>query len=289
LIGEIKRTIVAAQNQLGGRRVETIILFGDERKLPEIEASWKNDLQMEVQVLNPFSLVDVSESLQRAPVALPGAFAPLLGLLAEETAGRPHTIDFLHPRRRPPPVNHNRLYMAIGGCVGAVALCLFLLAYWNLWTLSSEALQLQRELLRQTKLVDQGKAVRTRAAELDKFSAADVNWLDELERLSQRFPPADQARVEDLLAQVKQTQGGGSLIVQGVADHADTISEMEAALRDEGHTVQGSGGKHDPRATDLTLRYREEILVHGPDGAPAGGPGGRTTPAVSRMMKGGTK
>jgi hypothetical protein len=95
--------------------------------------------------------------------------------------------------------------------------------------------------------------------------------------------------VEDLLAQVKQTQGGGSLIVQGVADHADTISEMEAALRDEGHTVQGSGGKHDPRATDLTLRYREEILVHGPDGAPAGGPGGRTTPAVSRMMKGGTK
>ena len=71
LIGEIKRTIVAAQNQLGGRRVEQIILFGDERKLPELQAAWKNDLQMELHVLNPFSLVEVSESLQRAPVSSP--------------------------------------------------------------------------------------------------------------------------------------------------------------------------------------------------------------------------
>lgn len=289
LIGEIKRTIVAAQNQLGGRRVEQIILFGDERKLPELQAAWKNDLQMELQVLNPFSLVEVSESLQRAPVSSPGAFAPLLGLLTDEIAGRSHTIDFLHPRKRPPPVNHNRLYMALGGSLAAVALSLFVLAYWNLWSLSSEALELQIELNRQTKLVDQGKAVRTRAAELDKFSASDVNWLDELERLSQRFPPAEQARAEDLLALAKQNQGGGNLVVQGVADQPDTISEMEAAFRAEDRTVVGSGSKKDTRATDLTWRYREEIVVHGPEGPATKGVGARPATKASRPVKGGTK
>jgi Tfp pilus assembly PilM family ATPase len=288
LIGEIKRTIVAAQNQLGGRRVETIILFGDERKLPELQAAWKNDLQMELRVLNPFSLVEVSESLQRAPVNAPGAFAPLLGMLTDETAGRKHTIDFLHPRKRPPPVNRNKLYMAVGGSLAAVAALVLLMAYWNLWSMTSTALELQRELNDKTKKVDQGKAARTRAAELDKFSASDVNWLDELERLSQRFPTADQARVEDLLALSKQ-QGGGNLVVQGVADEPDTISEMEAALRDADRTVVGSGSKKDTRATDLTWRYREEVIVHGPDGPATKGVGARPATKPSRPTKGGNK
>lgn len=290
LAGEIKRTIVAAQNQLGGRRVEQIIIFGDERRLPELQAAWKHDLQMELRVLNPFSLVEVSESLRRAPASSPGAFAPLLGLLTDETAGRSHTIDFLHPRRRPPPVSYKNLYLAVGGSLAAVAATLLLLALWNLWSLDSEAKKLAKELQAQTKIVDQGKAVRTKALELEKFSASDVNWLDELERLSQRFPTAEQARVEDLLALSKANAGGGNLIVQGVADQPDTISSMESALRDSDRTVVGSGSKRDTRAQDLSWRYREEIIVHGPDGPVATGPGARR-PATrtSPATKGGVK
>lgn len=290
LIGEIKRTIVAAQNQLGGRRVEQIILFGDERKLPELQAAWKNDLQMELRVVNPFSLVEVSESLQRAPVGAPGAFAPLLGVLTDETAGRSHTIDFLHPRKRPPPVNHNRLYMLIGGAAATLAASLLFLALWNLRSLDAEVSDLTQELGRQTKFVDQGKGVRNKAIELDKFTSADVNWLDELDRLSQRFPTAEQARAEDLLALGKQNQGGGNLVVQGLADQPDTISAMETAFRDTDRTIVGSGSKKDTRATDLSWRYREEIVVHGPEGPAATGPGARR-PATkpSRPTKGGTK
>ena len=55
-----------------------------------------------------------------------------------------------------------------------------------------------------------------------------------------------------------------------MAADTDTINEMEAALRDKDRTVIGAGSKEDPKAKGLTWRYREEIVVHGPGGAPGG-------------------
>ncbi|QDU26152.1 Competence protein A [Anatilimnocola aggregata] len=291
LLGEVRRTIVAAQNQLGGRRVDEIVIFGDERKLPELQAAWRTDLQMDLRVVDPFSVVEVSDSLQRTRPAFPGAFAPLLGLLVDEAANRPHTIDFLHPRRRPPPVNHNRIYTVVGGALAASLLVLAALGWWNLRTMDARIADLNRDLKSQTKVVDQGKATRTKVLELDKFAAADVNWLDELERLSQRFPPAEQARVEDLLALSKSNTGGGNLVVQGVADQPDTISEMETALRDKDRTVIGSGSKRDPRAGALAWRYREEVMVHGPNGPlqTKTGRASRPAPTATRGAAGGAK
>jgi Tfp pilus assembly PilM family ATPase len=268
LLGEVRRTIVAAQNQLGGRRVEQIIIFGDETKLPELQTAWKNELQMDLKVIDPFSAIETGDALQRVRPATPGAYAPLLGLLADEASGRSHAIDFLHPRKRPPPPNRNRLYQIVGGSLAASVLVLVGLAWWNISSLNAKLRGLEADLREQTKLVDQGKGTRAKVQELEKFSAADVNWLDEIERLSQRFPTAEQARVEDLLALAKTNIGGGNLVVQGVADQPDTINAMESALRDDQRTVMGSGSKRDPRSTDLAWRYREEIVVHGPDGPP---------------------
>lgn len=268
LLGEVRRTIVAAQNQLGGRRVEQIIIFGDETKWPELQTTWKNELQMDLKVVDPFSAVEVADSLQRVRPATPGAYAPLLGLLTDEASGLTHAIDFLHPRKRPPPANHNRLYQLVGGTLAASFLVLAFLGWWNISSLGSKLATLEKELRQQTKLAEDGKATRTKVLELEKFTAADVNWLDELERLSQRFPTAEQARAEDVLALSKTNIGGGNLVVQGLADQPDTINAMESALRDKERTVIGSGSKRDPRSGDLAWRYREEIVVHGPDGPP---------------------
>jgi Tfp pilus assembly PilM family ATPase len=289
LLGEIRRTIVAAQNQLGGRRVDEIVIFGDVRKWPELQTAWKNDLQMELRVLDPFSLVEVSDSIRRTPPSTPGAFAPLLGLLADEAAGRSHTIDFLNPRRRPPPANHNRLYAIAGGSLAACFLLLLFFGWWNLSSLSAQEKLLTKELKDKQKLSKAGQSAIKKAAELDKFTDADVNWLDELDRISQRFPTAEQARAEDFLALGKNT-GGGNVIVQGVADQPDTINAMESALRDKEHTVIGSGSKKDTRASDLSWRYREEVIVHGPGGPPAVSSGrtGRTAGSAARATKGGT-
>jgi hypothetical protein len=270
LIGEIKRTIVAAQNQLGGRRVEQLIIFGDARKQSELQTAWKNDLPFDLQVLDPFTLVELSGSLQRTPPSTPGAFAPLLGLLTDEAAGRAHTIDFLHPRKRPAPVNHNRTYAVVGGSLAAAVLVLIVMGWWHVRSLDAEIYD-QAKIVEETKKqATKGKTAIKRAQELDKFTAADVNWLEELDRLSQKFPPADAARAEDLIATAKQNTGGGSLVVQGLAADTDTISEMEMSLRDKDRTVIGSGSKEDPKAKGLTWRYREEIVVHGPGGAPGG-------------------
>jgi hypothetical protein len=289
LIGEVRRTIVAAQNQLGGRRVDEIVIFGDVRRYPELQVAWRNDLQMELRVLDPFSLVEVSDSLQRTPPATPGAYAPLLGLLVDEVAGRAPTIDFLHPRKRPPAKNHNRLYAIAGGALAAAFLLFVVLGWWNVSSLNAKKAALTKDLADKKKLSKAGQTAIKRAAELDKFAAADVNWLDELDRLSQRFPTAEQARAEDFLALAKPA-GGGNVIVQGLADQPDTINAMESALRSPEHTIVGSGSKKDTRATDLSWRFREEVIVHGPDGPPgvSGGRTGRVAPSA-RATKGGAQ
>lgn len=292
LLGEIKRTIVAAQNQLGGRRVDQITIFGDAKKAAEFQAAWKNDLQMELQVLDPFTLIELSDSLKRTPPSSPGAFAPLLGLLVDEAAGRSPTIDFLHPRKRPPPVNHNRTYAIVGGSLAAAVLILVIMGWWHLRSLDAEIRNQAQLLADTTKKVDLAKPKVKKAQELDKFTAGDVNWLDELERLSQKFPAADKARAEDLLATAKQNASGGSIVVNGLADEPDTITEMESTLRDKERTVIGSGSKEDPKATDLRWRYREEIVVHGPDGPPAigGARGARPASSLAKpAAKGGVK
>lgn len=289
MIGEIKRTIVAAQNQLGGRRVEQLVIFGDARKSPELHAAAKNDLLIDVQFLDPFTLIELSDSLKRTPPATPGAFAPLLGLLTDEAAGRGHTIDFLHPRKRPPPVNHNRTYAIVGGSLAAAVLVLVGMAWWHLRSLDAE-IRAQVKLLNDTTAqAEKGKALVKRAQELDKFTAADVNWLDELERLSRQFPPASAARAEDVLATAKQNTGGGSLVVQGLAADTDTINTMESDFRDKDRTVTGSGSKEDPKAKGLTWRYREEIFVHGPNGAPGSQTGKRPASTLTKPAKGGVK
>ena len=289
LIGEIKRTIVAAANQLGGRRVEQLIIFGDARKFPELHNVVKHDLQIELQILDPFTLVEVSESLKRSPPSTPGAFAPLLGLLTDEAAGRAHTIDYLNPRKRPAPVNHTRTYAIAGGALAAAVLVLFIMGWWHLRSLDAEILEKQKMVTAAKKLVADGKPTVKKAQELDKFTAADINWLEELERLSTKFPKAADARAEDLVATSRANVGGGSLVVQGLAADTDTINEMESAFRDKDRTVVGAGSKEDPKAKGLTWRYREEIIVHGPNGPPGGT---KTKPASSLAKpaaKGGAK
>ncbi|WP_254510037.1 type IV pilus biogenesis protein PilM [Anatilimnocola floriformis] len=290
LIGEIKRTIVAAANQLGGRRVDQLVIFGDARKFPELQTVAKNDLQIELHFVDPFMVVEASDSLKRSPPSTPGAFAPLLGLLTDEAAGRTHTIDFLNPRKRPAPVNRSRTYAIAGGALAAAVLLLFVMGWWHLRSLDAEIVAKARDVEALKKQATQSKGGIKKAQELDKFTAADVNWLEELERLSAKFPSAADARAEDLVATARPNTGGGSLVVQGLALDTDTINEMESAFRDKDRTIVGAGSKEDPKAKGLTWRYREEVIIYGPGGAPDAK--SRTKPSTSiakPAAKGGAK
>lgn len=262
LVAEVRRTVVAAQNQLGGRRVEQVVIFGDSAHHESLRALLQQELSLEggVELLNPFAEVEQSRELQARPPRNPGTFAPVLGMLLDEAAGAAPGIDFLHPRKRPVPQNRRRLYISLGAAAAAILVLFVGYVILELRQLDARMVSLQKEKAALEKKNKAGKTIRDQTQKVDQFVASDVLWLEELRVLSEKAPPAERTRVEGFFAGVRP-KGGGGLNLDAVAEGPDVIPELEAALRDERHTVEGSGGKRDEKAVGLNYRYREDIVI----------------------------
>jgi Tfp pilus assembly PilM family ATPase len=282
LLGEGRRTIISAQNQLGGRRVEEVVIFGDGLHHASVKQLLEKELTLPVRLVDPFVKVEWAEGTRGRKPEFPGTFAPLLGMLLDEAsapaAGAGHAIDFLHVRKRPPPPNRRRAAIAVAAAVAAVLLLAGGAIQWQLRSLDSRIRTLTTQRNDQEKLAKAGARPREEVEKVDRFAAADITWLDELRRLSEQFPPGDQVLVEDFTASYVPS-GGGKIIVGGVADNEGRIRQIEERLRDEQHRVLGSGGQYDPEAAGLKWRFKETVTVVPPeeDGPQPAAPAAKTS------------
>ncbi len=271
LLGEGRRTIIAAQNQLGGRRVEEIVIFGDGLHHSAIKQVLEKELSLPVKLADPFDYVEWADGASGRKPEFPGSFAPLLGMLLCEAGEAAQPIDFLHPRKKPAPPNQNRVLIAAGAAIAAILLLGLGAMLWQLRTLDGRIRTLQTQRTAQEKLAKQGAKPRENAARLDKFASADVTWLDELRFLSERFPASGAALVESLNADYDPKLGGGKMVVAGLVDQDGRIRELEGKVRDEGHSISGTGADHDEDAEgNLKWRFKETVTVRPreDDGAP---------------------
>src|SRR6185436_13308217 len=258
LVAEVRRTVVAAQNQLGGRRVEQVIIFGDSAHHESLRAQLQQELSLDggVELLDPLSGVEQSRELQARPPRNPGTFAPVLGMLLDEASGIPPGIDFLHPRRRPVPQSHRRFYIGLGATAAAT---LLLCAAYIVITLRQQDAKIAAMHKEKATLVDKnkkGKTIREQTDKVDQFAAADVDWLDELRAVSEKVPPSDKVRV-DVFAGGMQAKAAGALVLDAVTDGPDVVPKIENALRDDRHIVEGSGGKRNEKLSGLKYQIRE--------------------------------
>ena len=264
LIGEIRRTMVAAQNQLGDQSVDAVVLCGSNAEYADLVRTLGTQLNLPVELFDPFTAVALAPRLRQAVPAHPGRYAALLGMLQDEAAGRAPAIDFLNPRRRPPPPNRRRL-LAIAGMAAVVLIAVLGGLLWaqlgkydaRIKTLKAESADCEADVKRAQKL-------HADLAEIDKFAAGDVCWLDELHGLSQRLPPPEQAIVDQLAAQCTLGVGGGQLELDGFVADQKVIEAMENSLRVEGHQVVGAGGTYDERQGTLKWKFKERITVAAP-------------------------
>ncbi|MEE8451609.1 MAG: hypothetical protein V3R99_06825 [Thermoguttaceae bacterium] len=261
LLGEIRRTMAAAQNQLAGRRVESIVLCGSGEQHAALALSIENGLSTPTTLFDPFSGLNLSRELRKRLPDHPGRFAPLLGMAAAELEQTPHAIDFLHPRRRPEAVGQQKKYVMIGLAVGLLVAAYFgyrsldrswLLDDINKYTADSEKLD---------EGVDRANAAKKAAAEIEKWTATDVVWLDELRRLSKDFPAADQAMLTQLVL-VRGSTKGGTMTLNGLALDATAITDVERRLReDASRGVEGTGSSQDDAIKHYSWRFSSKLTV----------------------------
>lgn len=261
LVGEIRRTIAAAQNQLGDQRVAQVVFCGGDAEATALAGQLREQLSLEVVPFDPFAACNTSGG--SAVPSHPGRFAALLGLLREEAAGGRPAIDFLNPRRKPVPPDRRRQYAWLAAAAVAVVLILAGIVALQLRSYDQRIAKLQRESQEVEKEVKGVAELRTRVSEIDTFVTGDIDWLDEIYDLSVRLPPAEQAII-DQATFTSRPGGGGQIVLEGYVRDPATIEALETALRDERHQVVGSGGQFDEHQDEYRWRFKETILIAAP-------------------------
>ncbi len=122
LLAEIRLTMAAASNQLGGRKIESIVLCGDQQSDLDLARSIEAELQIHVERFDPFSGVKLGRALVASPPKHPGRFAPLVGMLLAELKPSNHAVDFLHPRRRAAAADPRKKWIIAAACAATLLL-----------------------------------------------------------------------------------------------------------------------------------------------------------------------
>ncbi len=260
LLGEIRRTMVAARSQTGGRRVDQVVWIGPAADGETILELLTESLEQPVVAFEPFHAVTVARKLKQDLPGHPGRFAPLLGTLLDEANNHSHRIDFLHPRRRPAPPDRRRKRIGYGAAAAAVALLLGGLFFGRLWMLDAQISELEAQIDKQQKIVEKSNELIARVGKLDAFARQDVTWLDEIATASQRIPPADEAILRSFTVSIYDGPGG-RMFMKGQVGSAETIRRLEDSLRYGGNRVSGKRGVYDPSQDDYHWLFDVAVTV----------------------------
>ena len=180
LLPEIRRTIAAVHNRFTGRHVEEIFLCGEPAQQGNLAREIGRELDIATEVFNPLSACTLSAELRRSMPEQPGRYAPLIGMLLDDAAPGIETIDFLNPRRKPVAPSRRREYTIAGVAAALVTLVLGGWVWFSLGNLDQKIDELNDQVAEQKHPLKEASELVDKAADIDKWLAGDVSWLDQL-------------------------------------------------------------------------------------------------------------
>ena len=257
LLSEITRTLAAVpRDQIGDDDIESIYIFGGPDDYEDLVTRITDELSKTARVLDPFA------ALGRTQCELPedrGRFAALLGMLLDEATGS-HAVDFLHPRRPPPPVS--RLRVGLLGAA-AVAMFVFVIGFYarsDLPEINKKNKALSQEL---AKLKEATPKAAKRAEVINaigSWTQRDLNWLDELRDLSIRCPGPRDAVVLRMSMRPSQS-GGGMVSIDGLVRDPKVVIKMQQQIRDQYRRVRSPTIRERRLERDYTWYFDASIAV----------------------------
>lgn len=276
LIGEIRRTIAAVRQQLTDRQVDKVIICGNEASIGG-SSNLAEDLKVAVALIDPVAQTPAGLSSKGVPAESLGRFAAVLGMAVSEVERRPPIVDFANVRKRVEVRRFSRVHILAAG-VAAAAVLWFAAHLWQQIATPTRELAALQNRIRDIELqAETYKDVTTQAAILERWSATDVNWLDELDKTAKRvrpkpitakdFPVANDAMLTQLI--ITRPAGadaaGGRLDLQGVAKNSAAVKDLEDRLGDEKHRVIPGLGKTDKSTPGYDWSFQLQVRVPSPE------------------------
>lgn len=279
LVGEVRRTMMAAQNQLGGGRANHLVLCGDTPAHRQLLALLRERLDIPATSFDPFAPFGLGPDLAETLPEQPGQFSSLLGILADEREKRAPAVDFLHPHRRPEPPSKKRQLAAVGVGIGLLLALGLGYGWWQLYSMDAEIASLRARQTQLDREIKSGAEVIQLAQGVRTWLGSRINWLDELKRLNEKIPPAK----EVMLTKVSLAAGSraGEITLEGFAASSQSVQKMEQALEDAQHRVVSKGKAEDDSQKPYTLRFGTSVVIH--TAPPASAPTRR--PAAARDLR----
>jgi hypothetical protein len=246
------------RQQLGEQQVGRVILCGTS-----LEAGDATALAGELgQAVEMFDVAENAPSgLARAGVPRESLarFAAVMGMALGEADRRPPVVDFLNVRRRAEQRKITRQHVLAAAAAAVTLLAVGLFLWWRSASLSRDLRRLNAETAQLNAQYQQGQfgEMIDKAASIERWLATDVNWLEELRSLSNKwrpkpldskeFPVADDIVVTQLTAfrPPGNDARGGRVAVQAVARSQSAVATLEQRLRDLEHGINTGGGKQD--------------------------------------------
>ena len=260
LTGEIRRTMVAAQNELSSRPVETIALCGVGETHAELAAAIAERTGKPTALFDPFAAVHLAPPLRAVRPDRPGRFAPLLGMLLDQADQVRHAIDFLQPRRKPLPRSRRREYIL--GAAVVLAMAASYLGYQ--WLTSTQLRNDIRLLAQQSRALDlpltRAEKAMQAVADISKWSAGDAVWLEELAELCRDLPPSTDVVLTQVICSALPSHGA-EIKIEGLASAAAVVDKLEERLRDRLHRVEGKGRSQDASRRAYPWHFLSTILI----------------------------
>ena len=258
LLAEIRLTMAAASNQLGGRKIESIVLCGEQQPDLDLGHAIETELGIRVELFDPFGGVKLGRALVESPPEHPGRFAPLVGMLLAELKPSKHAVDFLHPRRRAAAADPRKKWMIAGAVAATLLLAWLIYSRIDHYRLAESVAALERESTSLDDSIARAKRVRASAAEIAKWADEDVIWLDRIHALAQSLPPAEDA----ILGQLTIISGprGGQIEVKGWVRRPDDIRRLEEGIRVQGDRMSAKSSREDHSVPPYSCSFEASVL-----------------------------
>lgn len=269
LLGEVRRnlTVYAGQAPQHPMRALYVADSGEHAALRE---RLQELLAYPVHPFDPFGGAERPE----LPGRERGAFAGAVGLLQSRLRGQELPINFVQPREPKPQVNPNRrLILLAAGLAATVVVGLIVLALMHRQSQLKELAALSAYSLRLNEDLKPLEEDEKQAKALEQWQAAEVNWLDEMYDLAQRFPDHEKMRLTEFTAipiatprTAKGPQYVASVTLTGVCTEDELAQRLVAAMNEDSRhyrvvslTTDVNRGGVDAR--QLPRRFTEKVDI----------------------------
>jgi Tfp pilus assembly PilM family ATPase len=283
LVGEIRRTLAAARQQLTDRQVDLIVLCGNAAA-PDQASGLVEELETPVVMFDAAESAPAGITLHSVPSESLARFAAVLGMALTEADRRAPIVDFANVRRRVEPQRFGRNQILAAAAAAIVVLGLAA----NMWRQSANAASELAEARNEIQSLQASKTrydkVTANATAIENWLATDVNWLDELEQFGRRVRPQpfsakDYPVNEDVVVtqlSMLRPPGlpgvssvGGRMDLSAVAKSPAAVEGLEKRLVDERHVVRPGIGGTDNSLSGYNWAFGLQVEVLPADDAEA--------------------